>query len=90
MNAWNHRSDLPRGVEQRRHNEWGILRVCGVPVSSLSVLARVGRVVIVVTSELKDPELETALIRRIRMITFPASAVVIRTTLRQTFDFLPQ
>lgn len=46
--------------------------------------------VVIVTSELKDPELEAALIRRIRMITFPASNVVIRTTLRQTFDFLPQ
>lgn len=46
--------------------------------------------VTIVTSELKDPELEAALIRRIRMITFPASSTVIRTTLRQTFDFLPQ
>lgn len=46
--------------------------------------------VTIVTSELKDSELEAALIRRIRMITFPASSTVIRTTLRQTFDFLPQ
>jgi protein TonB len=46
--------------------------------------------VAIVTSELKDPELEAALIRRIKMITFPASGTVIRTTLRQTFDFLPQ
>jgi TonB family protein len=46
--------------------------------------------VVIVTSELKDPELEAALIRRIRMITFPASGAVVRTTLRQTFDFLPQ
>lgn len=46
--------------------------------------------VTVVTSELKDPELEAALIRRIRMITFPANTSVVRTTLRQTFDFLPQ
>lgn len=37
-----------------------------------------------------DDTLEAALIRRIRMITFPASANVVRTTLRQTFDFLPQ
>lgn len=43
-----------------------------------------------VTSELNDPELEAALIRRIQMITFPASNSVARTTLRQTFDFLPQ
>lgn len=46
--------------------------------------------VVIVTSELKDPELEAALIRRIRMISFPVSTSVIRTTLRQTFDFLPQ
>jgi len=46
--------------------------------------------VLIVTSELNDPELEAALIRRIRMITFPANTGVTRTTLRQTFDFLPQ
>lgn len=46
--------------------------------------------VVIITSELRDAELESALIRRIRMITFPASANVTRTTLRQTFDFLPQ
>lgn len=46
--------------------------------------------VVIITSELKDPELEAALIRRIRMISFPASTSVIRTTLKQTFDFLPQ
>lgn len=46
--------------------------------------------VVIVTSELNDPELEAALIRRVRMITFPASGSVIQTTLRQTFDFLPQ
>ncbi len=44
----------------------------------------------IITSELRDAELEAALIRRIRMITFPANTGVIRTTLRQTFDFLPQ
>jgi TonB family protein len=44
----------------------------------------------IVTSELRDPELEAALIRRVRMISFPANSGVIRTTLRQTFDFLPQ
>lgn len=46
--------------------------------------------VVIITSELNDAELEAALIRRIRMINFTASATVIRTTLRQTFDFLPQ
>ena len=43
----------------------------------------------IVSSELGDKELESAILRRIRMISFPASNVV-RTTVNQTFDFLPQ
>jgi len=43
----------------------------------------------IVSSELKDAELESAILRRIRMISFPASSVI-RTTVNQTFDFLPQ
>ena len=43
----------------------------------------------IVSSELADKELESAILRRIRMITFPASNVI-RTTVNQTFDFLPQ
>jgi len=43
----------------------------------------------IVSSELKDAELESAILRRIRLISFPASSVI-RTTVNQTFDFLPQ
>lgn len=43
----------------------------------------------IVSSELDDAELESAILRRIRMISFPASSVI-RTTVNQTFDFLPQ
>lgn len=43
----------------------------------------------IVSSELDDKELESAILRRIRMITFPSSNVI-RTTVNQTFDFLPQ
>lgn len=43
----------------------------------------------IVSSELKDAELESAILRRVRMITFPQSNVS-RTTINQTFDFLPQ
>lgn len=43
----------------------------------------------IVSSELGDKELESAILRRIRMISFPPSNVV-RTTVNQTFDFLPQ
>lgn len=42
-----------------------------------------------VSSELGDKDLETRILQRIRLITFPASNVA-RTTLNQTFDFLPQ
>jgi hypothetical protein len=43
----------------------------------------------IVSSELKDAELESAILRRVRMITFPPSNVS-GTTINQTFDFLPQ
>jgi periplasmic protein TonB len=43
----------------------------------------------IVSSELGDPELEASILKRIRMISFPPSNVV-RTTVNQTFDFLPQ
>lgn len=43
----------------------------------------------IVSSELKDAELEAAILRRVRQITFPPSNVS-RTTINQTFDFLPQ
>lgn len=42
-----------------------------------------------VSSELGDKDLETKILQRIKLITFPASNVS-RTTLNQTFDFLPQ
>jgi len=42
-----------------------------------------------VSSELHDPDLEAKILQRIRLISFPASNVA-RTTLNQTFDFLPQ
>jgi periplasmic protein TonB len=42
-----------------------------------------------VSSELGDPALESKILQRIKLITFPASNVA-RTTLNQTFDFLPQ
>jgi periplasmic protein TonB len=42
-----------------------------------------------VSSELGDKELEAKILQRIRLISFPASNVA-RTTLNQTFDFLPQ
>lgn len=42
-----------------------------------------------VSSELRDPDLEAKILQRIRLISFPASNVA-RTTLNQTFDFLPQ
>lgn len=42
-----------------------------------------------VSSELDDKDLETKILQRIKLITFPASNVA-RTTLNQTFDFLPQ
>jgi protein TonB len=42
-----------------------------------------------VSSELGDKELETKILQRIKLIAFPASNVA-RTTLNQTFDFLPQ
>lgn len=42
-----------------------------------------------VSSELGDPALESRIVQRIKLITFPASRVA-RTTLNQTFDFLPQ
>lgn len=50
-----------------------------------------GRIVeaTLVSSELRDPDLETKILQRIRLISFPASNVA-RTTLNQTFDFLPQ
>jgi hypothetical protein len=42
-----------------------------------------------VSSELGDSALESRILQRIKLITFPASNVA-RTTLNQTFDFLPQ
>lgn len=42
-----------------------------------------------VSSELGDPALESRILQRIKLITFSASNVL-RTTLNQTFDFLPQ
>jgi protein TonB len=42
-----------------------------------------------VSSELGDKDLETKILQRIKLISFPASNVA-RTTLNQTFDFLPQ
>lgn len=42
-----------------------------------------------VSSELGDNDLEAKILQRIRLISFPASNVA-RTTLNQTFDFLPQ
>jgi periplasmic protein TonB len=42
-----------------------------------------------VSSELGDKELEDKILQRIRLINFPASNVA-RTTITQTFDFLPQ
>lgn len=42
-----------------------------------------------VSSELGDPDLESKILQRIRLISFPASSVA-RTTINQTFDFLPQ
>jgi periplasmic protein TonB len=43
----------------------------------------------IVSSELKDPDLEAKLLQRIKLITFSASNVA-RTTLNYSFDFLPQ
>lgn len=43
----------------------------------------------IVSSELKDAELEAKLLQRIKLITFSASNVT-RTTLNYSFDFLPQ
>lgn len=50
-----------------------------------------GRIVeaTLVSSELGDSELESRILLRIKQIVFPASNVA-RTTLNQTFDFLPQ
>jgi len=42
-----------------------------------------------VSSELGDKDLEAKILQRIKLITFPSSNVA-RTTLNQTFDFLPQ
>jgi TonB family protein len=42
-----------------------------------------------VSSELGDKDLEMKILQRIKLIAFPASNVA-RTTLNQTFDFLPQ
>jgi protein TonB len=42
-----------------------------------------------VSSELGDSDLEGKILQRIRLISFPASSVA-RTTINQTFDFLPQ
>lgn len=42
-----------------------------------------------VSSELGDSALESKILQRIKLITFPASNVA-RTTITQTFDFLPQ
>jgi len=43
----------------------------------------------IVSSELKNSELEAKLLQRIKLITFSASSVI-RTTLNYSFDFLPQ
>ncbi len=43
----------------------------------------------IVSSELKDPDLEAKLLQRIKLITFAATNVE-RTTLNYSFDFLPQ
>ena len=43
----------------------------------------------IVSSELKDPDLEAKLLQRIKLIKFSASNVA-RTTLNYSFDFLPQ
>ncbi len=43
----------------------------------------------IVSSELKDAELEVKLLQRIKLITFSSSNVT-RTTLNYSFDFLPQ
>ena len=43
----------------------------------------------IVSSELKDAELEAKLLQRIKLITFSSSNVT-RTTLNYSFDFLPQ
>lgn len=43
----------------------------------------------IVSSELKDPDLEAKLLQRIRLISFPSSNVAL-TTLNYSFDFLPQ
>jgi periplasmic protein TonB len=50
-----------------------------------------GRIVeaTLVSSELHEADLETKILQRIRLIRFPASNVA-RTTINQTFDFLPQ
>lgn len=50
-----------------------------------------GRIVdaTIVSSELKNPELETKLLQRIKLITFSASRVL-RTELNYTFNFMPQ
>ncbi|HSC68749.1 MAG TPA: AgmX/PglI C-terminal domain-containing protein [Cellvibrio sp.] len=42
-----------------------------------------------VSSELGDKDLEAKILQRIKLISFPASNVA-RTTITQTFDFLPQ
>lgn len=42
-----------------------------------------------VSSELDDSDLEGKILQRIRLIRFPAASVA-RTTINQTFDFLPQ
>jgi protein TonB len=42
-----------------------------------------------VSSELGDKDLEAKILQRIKLISFPSSNVA-RTTLNQTFDFLPQ
>ena len=42
-----------------------------------------------VSSELGDKDLENKILNRIKLISFPASNVI-RTTINQTFDFLPQ
>lgn len=42
-----------------------------------------------VSSELHDADLESKILNRIRLISFPPGNVI-RTTINQTFDFLPQ
>ncbi len=42
-----------------------------------------------VSSELHDADLESKILNRIRLISFPTGNVI-RTTINQTFDFLPQ